>query len=177
MGMTREQMDQLVNEHFNYEATDDVDGVMASLTEDAQHEVIPSPVGALTDRAKMRAYYEMLFGDVKGENVTPVRRLYGEDFLVDETIGHGYVNDGCPFLCSGKGGPVSFHLLQVFSFRDGKSSREQVWCDPTALQQQLGCTVSLSSLTGVCPGEGVAYRSVDRFTYKAGKAERGLLPG
>ena len=142
MGMTPEQMDQLVNEHFNYEATDDVDGVMASLTEDAQHEVIPSPFGALTDRAKMRVYYEMLFGDVKGENVTPVRRLYGEDFLVDETIWHGYFDDGRPFLCNGKSGPVSFRLLHIFNFRDGKISREQVWCDLAALQQQLGSTVS-----------------------------------
>jgi hypothetical protein len=29
--MTREQMDQLVNEHFNFEATDDVDGVVGTL--------------------------------------------------------------------------------------------------------------------------------------------------
>ena len=121
--------------------------------EDAEHEVIPSPGGALADRAKMRAYYQTLFSDLKGENVTPVRRLYGEDFLVDETIGHGYVNDGRPILCNGKSGPVSFHLLQVFNFRDGKISREQVWCDPAALQQQLGCTVSFSSLSGVCRGK------------------------
>ncbi len=121
--------------------------------DDAEHEVIASPVGALADRAKMRAYYRTLFCDLEGENVTPVRRLYGEDFLVDETIGHGYVNDGRPFLCNGKSGPVSFRLLQVFNFRDGKISREQVWCDPAALQQQLGCTVSLSSPTGVCRGK------------------------
>lgn len=121
--------------------------------EDAEHAVIPSPVGALADRAKMRAYSQTLFSDLKGENVTLVRRLYGEDFLVDEAIGHGYVNDGCPFLCNDKSGPVSFHLLQVFNFRDGKISREQVWYDPAVLQQQLGCTVSLSSLTGDCRGK------------------------
>lgn len=141
MGMSTEQMDRLVNEHFGYEAIDDVDGVMSSLSEDARHEVIPSPVGALTDRAKIRAYYEMLFADLKGEDVTPVRRLYGEDFLVDETVWHGYVNDGRPFLCEGKGGPVSFRLLHVFNFREGKISHEQVWCDLAAIQQQLGCTV------------------------------------
>ena len=89
----------------------------------------------------MRAYYEMLFADLKGEDVTPLRRLYGEDFLVDETVWHGYVNDGRPFLCEGKGGPVSFRLLHVFNFREGKISHEQVWCDLAAIQQQLGCTV------------------------------------
>ena len=55
MTMTREQMDEVVNDHFGFEATDDIDGVMGTLTDDAEHEVIPSPVGALNDRAQMRA--------------------------------------------------------------------------------------------------------------------------
>ena len=138
MSLTREQMDQLVNEHFSYEATDDVDGVMSTLSVDAEHEVIPSPVGPLTDPAKMRSYYEMLFNDLEGEGVTPVRRLYGEDFLIDETLWHGYIADGRPFLCDGKSGNVSFRLLHVFEIRDGKIGREQVWCDLAAIQQQLG---------------------------------------
>lgn len=82
-----------MNEHFGYEATDDVDGVMSTLTHDAEHEVIPSPVGVLTDRAEQREFYEFLFGSLKGESVTPVRRLYGEDFLVDETMWHGQITD------------------------------------------------------------------------------------
>jgi ketosteroid isomerase-like protein len=138
VSMTPEQMDALVNEHFNFEATDDIDGVMGTLSEDAEHEVIPSPVGALTEPAKMRSYYEMLFNDLKGESVTPLRRLYGPDFLIDETLWHGYVADGRPFLCDGKSGNVSFRLLHVFEVRDGKIGREQVWCDLAAIQSQLG---------------------------------------
>jgi ketosteroid isomerase-like protein len=90
----------------------------------------------------MRSYYELLFEAVKGESVTPLRRLYGEDFVVDETLWHGHVEDGGAFLCDGKSGPVSFRLLHVFNLRDGKITREQVWCDLAAIQQQLGCTVS-----------------------------------
>ncbi len=138
MNMTREQMDQLVNEHFDYEATDDVDGVMSTLTADAEHEVVPSPVGALTDSAKIRSFYEMLFTDLEGDGVTPLRRLYGEDFLIDETLWRGHIADGRPFLCDGKSGSVSFRLLHVFEIRDGKIGREQVWCDLAAIQQQLG---------------------------------------
>jgi ketosteroid isomerase-like protein len=140
--MTHEQMDQLVNEHFGFEAADDVDGVVGTLSDDAEHEVIPSPVGALHDPAKMRAYYEMLFASIKGEGVTPLRRLYGEDFLIDETLWHGYVEDGRPFLCDGKSGKVSFRLLHVFEMREEKITREQVWCDLGAIQQQLGVTIS-----------------------------------
>jgi hypothetical protein len=103
MGMTREQMDRAINEHFGYEAADDVDGVMGTLTDEPEHEVIPSPVGALTDRAKMREYYEMLFSSITGESVDPLRRLYGEDFM-DETMWHGHISDGRPFLCDGRSG-------------------------------------------------------------------------
>ena len=42
----------------------------------------------------------------------------------------------------GKSGDVSFRmLLHVFDIRDGKITRENVWCDLAAIQQQLGCTV------------------------------------
>jgi ketosteroid isomerase-like protein len=142
MSMTREQMDELVNQHFMFEATDDVEGVLATLAEQAEHEVIPSPMGALTDHDQMRSYYQMLFGDLKGESVTPLRRLYGEDFLIDETLWHGRIKDGRPFLCDGKNGKVSFRLLHLFQLREGKISHEQVWCDLAAIQQQLGCTPS-----------------------------------
>jgi ketosteroid isomerase-like protein len=142
MGMTRAQMDQLIDQHFGYEATDDVDGVMSSLADDAEHEVIPSPVGALDDPAKIRAFYQMLVRSLDGKGVTPLRRLYGEDFVVDETIWHGEIRDGHVFRCDGKSGPVSFRLLHVFELRDGRIARENVWCDLAAIQQQLGCVVS-----------------------------------
>ena len=142
MAMTREQMDALVNQHFAFEAADDVDGVMSSLDEGAEHELIPGPCGALDDPARIRAFYQTLFGTIQGEGVTPLRRLYGPDFLIDEAIWHGYVKDGQPFLCAGKSGPVSFRLLHVFELRDGRIARENVWCDLAAIQQQLGCVVS-----------------------------------
>ena len=80
----------------------------------------------------------MLFADLKGEGVTPLRRLYGEDFVVDETLWQGRVVNGRPFLMEGKSGPVSFRLLHVFELRQGKIASEQVWCDLAALQRQLG---------------------------------------
>jgi len=55
---------------------------------------------------------------------------------------HGQINDGAPFLCDGKSGPVSFRLLHVFELRDGEIKREQAWCDLAEIQRQLGATVS-----------------------------------
>ena len=143
MAMSREAMDAAVNEHFGLEAADDLDGVMNSLAADVEHEVIPSPVGVLHDRAKMRAFYAMLFENVRGEGVTPLKRYYGEDFLIDETLWHGQVVDGKPFLCDGRSGHVDFRLLHIFEFdKAGKITREQAWCDLAAIQRQLGVTVA-----------------------------------
>jgi ketosteroid isomerase-like protein len=142
MGMTREQMDRLVNEHFGHEARDDVDGVLASLADEVRHEVVPSPAGQQTDKAGIRAFYTGLFADLRGEGVTPVRRLYGDDFLVDESVWHGHVANGRLFGLEGRSGPVSFRLLHVFELQEGKITNEAVWCDLAAIQRQLGATVA-----------------------------------
>jgi hypothetical protein len=61
---------------------------------------------------------------------------------VDESLWHGRVEDGEPFLCDGLSGDVSFRLLHVFELRDGKIAREQVWCNLAAIQRQLGASVT-----------------------------------
>ena len=138
MALTHAQMDRIVNEHFGFEAADDVDGVVASLAEGAEHEVIPSPVGKLTDRARIRSFYEGLFRELRGEKVTPVRRLYGDGFVVDETLWQGQITDGRQFFMDGKSGPASFRLLHIFELDGDKIKSEAVWCDLAAIQRQLG---------------------------------------
>ena len=151
MGMTREQMDRVIDEHFAFEAKDDVDGVLGSLAEDAEHEIVPSPLGRLTDRASIRRFYELLFRNLKGEGVTPMRRLYGEGFVVDEAVWHGHIADGRQFHLDGRSGRASFRLLHVFEFRGGKIAREDVWCDLAAIQRQLGCAPEARTASPAAP--------------------------
>ena len=66
----------------------------------------------------------------------PVRRLYGDDFAVDESIVEGYAH-GRPYDLEGYGRPVRFRLLHLFEFRDGLISRENAWLDMLAIQRQL----------------------------------------
>ena len=136
--MTPQRMDEIINQHFLYEATDDVAGVVGSLADKVEHEVVPSPMGMQTDRAKIASFYKMLFADLKGERVTPLRRLYGKDFVIDESLWHGRIENGRIFLCEGRSGKVSFRLLHVFELDGEKIKREQVWCDLAAVQKQLG---------------------------------------
>ena len=135
--MTPQRMDEIINQHFQYEATDDVAGVVGSLADRVEHEVVPSPAGMQTDKAGIARFYKMLFADLKGEKVTPLRRLYGEDFVVDESLWHGRIENGRIFRHEGRSGKVSFRLLHVFELDGDKIKREQVWCDLAAIQQQL----------------------------------------
>jgi hypothetical protein len=141
MSLSPQAIDQLIDTHFTYEATDDVDGVVSSLAPGAEHHVGPSPYGITRDVAQIRQLYMTLFADLKGEGVTPVRRLYGDGFAVDEAIWRGQMLDGRLFGCPGRSGPVSFRLLHIFEFDGGRIKRENVWCDLAAIQQQLGVTV------------------------------------
>jgi predicted ester cyclase len=137
MSLTREQMDRKIDEHFAYEGRDDVAGVLATLAPDATHDVIGYPAGPSHGRAAARKFYETLFADLAESQVTPVRRLYGENFIVDESHWAGTA-PGRPFGIEGHGRPVSFRLLHVVNFTpDGLIQQEQVWLDLAAIQHQL----------------------------------------
>jgi hypothetical protein len=130
-------MDRVVSDHFMYEATDDIEGVLRGFTDDAQHEVVGGPDGPLKGKPALRRFYERLFPDLKGERVEPVSRLYGDGFLIDETIWIGRVVDGRAFRLGGRKGEVRLRLLHVFKLRDGLIEKENVWFDFEDLKRQL----------------------------------------
>ena len=136
--MNREQLDKIISDHFMYEATDDIEGVLRTFTDAAEHELIGGPDGPLRGRAALRRFYERLFPDLRGERVEPVMRLYGDDFVIDETIWIGHVVDGRPFKLDGRSGKARLRLLHVFKLRDGLITKENVWFDFDELKRQLG---------------------------------------
>ena len=135
--LTREEMDRVINEHFGYEAKDDIDGVVSTLTEDVEHDVVGSPGSQVKGREAARKYYQGLFPNLKGESVQPLRRFYGDNFMVDETLWTGHAVGRALGAPSGEG-HVSFRILHILEFRDGKISRENVWVGLASIMQQLG---------------------------------------
>lgn len=131
--MDQAAMDLLVNEHFGYEAADDVDGVLATLAPGATHHLIGSPLGPLSDPADIRAFYEELFAACTGEGVEPVARWYGEGFLVDESLWTGLVHDARLFGLPGRRGQVTFRILHVFELSGDRIHAERVWVDLAAI--------------------------------------------
>lgn len=137
MPVSREQMDRMIDEHFGYEAADDVDGVLATLSDDAKHDIVGFPGGPTHGREKARRFYETMFADLADGKVTCVERLYGDGFLIDESVWKGTAT-GRPFGLEGRGRPLEFRLLHVLQFTDDcKIKRESVWVDLAAIIQQL----------------------------------------
>lgn len=137
MALTPEEMDKKIDEHFHFEATDDVEGVLNTLAPDATHDVIAWPPGPSRGREAAREFYETMFADLAESKVTATKRLYGENFLIDESVWEGKA-PGRPFGFEGKGRPLKFRLLHVMEFTDdGLIQREQVWIDIPAIMKQL----------------------------------------
>ena len=138
MALTPAEMDARLDEHFRFEAADDVEGVLATLTGDVEHDVVGWPSGPVHGKQEVRPFYETLFADLSDGKVESQRRLYGDNFRVDDSVWRGRA-PGRPFGLPGLGRPLAFRLLHVLEFTDsGEISRENVWVDLAAIQRQLG---------------------------------------
>ena len=101
------------------------------------HDIVGWPTGPTRGAEGARPFYEALFADLSDGRIETVRRLYGEDFLVDESLWRGRA-PGRPFGLEGRGRPLEFRLLHVVEYAtDGRMKAEQVWIDLAAIQQQL----------------------------------------
>lgn len=137
MALDPQVMDRKIDEHFGFEARDDIDGVLSTLTPDCEHDVIGWPSGPSHGRDQARVFYEALFNDLAESKTDCIRRLYGADFLIDETRWSGRAV-GRPFGLEGRGRPLEFRMLHVLEFTEGGAiKREQVWLDFGAILRQL----------------------------------------
>lgn len=137
MALTPQQMDKKMDEHFAFEGRDDIEGVLATLTEDVEHDIVGWPFGPSHGREGARKFYEATFHDLSESKVQCVKRLYGHNFMVDESIWSGRA-PGKPFGLEGRNRPLEFRLLHVVEFADGGDiKRENVWLDLASIIRQL----------------------------------------
>ena len=137
MALTAAQMDRRMDEHFAFEQRDDVEGVLATLTDTVEHDIVGWPGGPSHGREGARPFYVGLFADLADGRIECLRRLYGADFMIDESRWTGRA-PGRPFGLEGRNRPLSFRLLHVVEFAEsGAIARENVWVDLASIMQQL----------------------------------------
>lgn len=134
--MRRDEMDALIEQHLQAEMAGDTAGAVAMYTDDVEHDVVGAPSGPLRGKEAAQGFYEYLKQNVRTEDMRPTRSYYGDDFSVVEHEGTGTVHGeflGVP----GHGRRITFRLLHVWEFRDGRMSRENVWLDSGSVVAQL----------------------------------------
>jgi steroid delta-isomerase-like uncharacterized protein len=134
--MTSGDMDRLIAEHISAEKAGDVAACVEMYTDDVEHDVVGAPSGPLQGPAAAQGFYEFLTSNIKTEEMVPTRTYYGDDFCVIEHEWSGTV-PGAFLGISGHGRRISFRMLHVWEFRDGRISRENVWLDGAAIREQL----------------------------------------
>jgi steroid delta-isomerase-like uncharacterized protein len=144
--MKPEEMDALIEQHISAETAGDPDGCVAMYADDVVHDVVGFPTGPLSGPDAAKGFYEQLVQDIQTEKMIPTRRYYGEDFCVMEHEWTGTV-PGSFLGIPGHGKRISFRLLHIWEFRDGRMTRENVWLDSGAIVAQLtaGDTVATNA--------------------------------
>jgi steroid delta-isomerase-like uncharacterized protein len=134
--MEREQMAALVERHLKAEGAGDVEGAVAVYTDDVEHDVVGWPGGVLHGKEAARQFYVELTANFRTEGEQPSHRYWSDDAMVLDQMMTGTVI-GSMLGMPGNGRRITFRALHVFEFRDGLVSRENVWLDGGAIQQQL----------------------------------------
>jgi len=129
-------MNRLIEEHLVAEAAGDTAGCVAMYTDDVVHDVVGAPHGPLHGREAAKGFYEFLTSNIATSRMDVNRAWYGEDFCTIEHQWQGTV-PGAFLGIPGHGRAVSFRMLHVFEFAEGRISRENVWLDGGAIAAQL----------------------------------------
>ena len=133
---TREQMDALVDGHYRAEEHGDLASIVAGFAPGAEHDVVGRPGAPLHGGDQIGEFYRALLAELRIDRFEPVRRRYGSDHVVDESVLHATAT-GHPFGLDGRGRPVHTRFLHIFDFADGLIARESAWIDLAAVQEQL----------------------------------------
>lgn len=132
----RAELDRLVDGQLRAEHDGDIEAIVASMADGVVHDLVGSldnPIHGLD--AVRRRYRELLAASVHERDV-PVRRQYGEGFVLDEHVWSGRLT-GRAFDIDGHGRWISHRVLWLLEVRDGRIVRETVWNDLAAVRRQL----------------------------------------
>jgi steroid delta-isomerase-like uncharacterized protein len=143
----KHEMNALIEQHIAADIAGDTSGAVAMYTDDVVHDVVGSPTGPLQGPEAAKGFYEFLTANVATDRMDVNHAWYGEDFCVLEHQCHAAIPGeflGVP----GDGREVSFRMLHLWEFKNGRISRENVWLDGDAIIAQLTADQALISRPG-----------------------------
>jgi ketosteroid isomerase-like protein len=129
-------LDRLVDGQLRAEHDGDVEAILASMAAAIVHDVVGSVDNPIHGLEAVRRRYQDLLAATVHERDVPLRRLYGQDYVLDEHAWSGRLT-GRAFEIDGHGRWLSYRVLWLLEVRDGRIVRQTVWNDLAAIRRQL----------------------------------------
>ncbi|MFJ6082523.1 nuclear transport factor 2 family protein [Streptomyces sp. NPDC092369] len=134
--MTPAEMEALIETHMEAERIGDAELAVSMYTDDIEHDAVGWPGGPAYGIPAARERYLQLLKDFRSEKDERTHTYYSENGATVEDLITGVV-PGSLLGIPGNNRRVTFRMLHVFEFKDGKIARENVWLDGAAIAAQL----------------------------------------
>ena len=132
----RLKLDLLVDAHLQGLRDGDVEALMATTAHDVVYELVGRSPCSVRGQEAVRAHHIQELANSMYERDVPLRRLYGDGFVVDEMVWEGRITGRIGSLV-GHGRRVSHRLLRVFEVSDDRITRQSIYLDFASLSEQL----------------------------------------
>jgi len=133
---SRTALELLVDTHLHALRDGDLETIMGTVRDDVEYDLIGAVPNSLRGRDAVRAHHLQEFANTMHERDVPLRRLYGEGFVVDELIWEGRITGRVGSLV-GNGRRVTQRILRIFEVHDGRVARQSIYFDFAAMTRQL----------------------------------------
>ncbi len=132
----RASLDLLIDTHLHALREADLETIMSTVTDDVEYDLVGSELTTVRGRDAVRAHHQQEFANTMHERDVPLRRLYGDGFVVDELVWEGRVTGRVGRLV-GSGRRVTLRILRIFEVRDGHVARQSIYSDFASMARQL----------------------------------------
>lgn len=131
-------MVDIIDRHFAAENAHDVEGTLATYTDDIVWDDVTHPDAPFRGKEAVARVYSSIIDAIPDVRLESVWRFSGEDgrYVVDESIISGHVEGEWAGI-DGGGAPVRVRILHVFELRDGLICFENAWFDAAEVQRQV----------------------------------------
>ncbi|WP_133128440.1 nuclear transport factor 2 family protein [Legionella nagasakiensis] len=117
---------QTIKQHFDYEASNDIDKVITTYTEDVVWEA-PARHFKVSGKEQVAAHYRALFATLKDVSAEIFTQFATEDYVFDDRLMQFTITASENIWSAQIGDTVKQRLVHLFEMRDGKISKETAY--------------------------------------------------
>ncbi|KTD44536.1 nuclear transport factor 2 family protein [Legionella oakridgensis] len=117
---------QTIKQHFDYEASHDIDKIITTYTDDVIWEA-PARHFKVSGKKQVAAHYRALFATLKDVSAELFTQFATEDYVFDDRLMQFTIITSENIWSAQMGDTIKQRLVHLFEMRDGKISKETAY--------------------------------------------------